>query len=77
MEAVLLEKTKIKKRYVGYQPACSKQHQATENRADTMRLRALAQKLDNAVVDNDISMQEIVDEVNAVRKERYEKQNRI
>ena len=78
MEAVLLEKTKIKKRYVGYQPAySSKQHQATENRVDTMRLRALAQKLDNEVVDNDIRMQEIVDEVNAVRKERYEKQNRI
>jgi len=78
MEAVLLEKTKIKKRYVGYQSAYSgKQHQAAENRADTMRLRALAQKLDNAVVENDITMQEIVDEVNAVRKERYEKQNRI
>jgi hypothetical protein len=29
------------------------------------------------VIENDITMQEIVDEVNAVRKERYETQNCI
>jgi len=43
----------------------------------TMYLRAMAKRLDNSVRKNDITMQEIVDEVNAVRKERYEKQNRI
>jgi len=37
----------------------------------------LAKKLDSSVLANDITMQEIVDEVNAVRKERYEKQNSI
>jgi hypothetical protein len=37
--------------------------------------RAMANRLDNSVICNDITMQEIVDEVNAVRKERYE--NRI
>jgi len=39
--------------------------------------QAMAERLDNSVLPNDITMQEIVDEVNAVRKERYEKQNRI
>jgi phage portal protein BeeE len=43
----------------------------------TMYLRAMARKLDNSVEKNDITMQEIVDEVNAVRRERYERQNRI
>jgi len=31
-----------------------------------MYLRAMAQKLDSSVLDNDISMEEIVDEVNTV-----------
>jgi len=39
--------------------------------------QAMAKRLDNSVIVNDITMQEIVDEVNAVRKERYEKQNHI
>jgi len=39
--------------------------------------QAMAKRLDNSVIANDITMQEIVDEVNAVRKERYEKQNHI
>jgi hypothetical protein len=39
--------------------------------------QSMAKKLDSSVLANDITMQEIVDEVNAVRKERYEKQNRI
>lgn len=37
----------------------------------------MAKKLDSSVIENNITMQEIVDEVNKVRKERYEKQNRI
>jgi hypothetical protein len=48
-----------------------------ENGLKTMYLKSLAQKLDRSVVKNEITMQEIVDEVNKVRKERYEKQNRI
>ena len=39
--------------------------------------QSVAKRLDGSVLANDITMQEIVDEVNAVRKERYEKQNRI
>jgi hypothetical protein len=39
--------------------------------------RAMANRLDNSVVCNDITMQEIVDEVNIVRKEHHEKRNRI
>jgi len=39
--------------------------------------QAVSKRLDSSVLDNGITMQEIVDEVNAVRKERYEKQNRI
>ena len=53
------------------------QPEVLENGLRTMYLRAMAQKLDSSVLDNDISMEEIVDEVNAVRKERYDKQNRI
>ena len=39
--------------------------------------QVIAKRLDSSVLANDITMQEIFDEVNAVRKERYEKQNRI
>jgi hypothetical protein len=53
------------------------QPEALENGLKTMYLRSMAQRLDRSVVENEITMQEIVDEVNAVRKERYEKQNRI
>ncbi|MDR0737455.1 MAG: hypothetical protein LBF39_00095 [Prevotellaceae bacterium] len=48
-----------------------------ENGLRTIYLRAMAQKLDSTVLANEITMQEIVDEVNAVRKEHYEKQNRV
>jgi len=53
------------------------QPEVLENGLRTMYLRTIAQKLDSSVLDNEITMQEIVDEVNAVREERYEKQNRI
>jgi hypothetical protein len=53
------------------------QPEALENGLEMMYLRAMAQKLDRSVVENEITMQDIVDEVNTVRKERYEKQNCI
>jgi hypothetical protein len=53
------------------------QPEALENGLEMMYLRAMAQRLDRSVVENEITMQDIVDEVNAVRKERYEKQNCI
>jgi hypothetical protein len=53
------------------------QPEMLEQGLKTIYLRAMAQKLDRTVLENEITMQEIVDEVNAVRKERYEKQNRI
>lgn len=40
-------------------------------------LRAMAKKLSSSVIKNDITMQEIIVEVNKVRKERYEKQTPI
>ena len=78
MEAVL-EKRKNRTQRINYYVSVLKQYQpeALENGLKIMYLRAMAQKLDNSVLDNDITMQEIVDEVNAVRKERYEEQNRI
>jgi len=78
MEAVL-EKRKNRSQRINYYVSSLKRSQpeALENGLKTMYLRAMAQKLDSSVLDNDITMQEIVDEVNAVRKERYEKQNRI
>jgi hypothetical protein len=53
------------------------QPEMLEDGLKTLYLRAVAQKLDSTVLENEITMQEIVDEVNAVRKERYEQQNRI
>jgi hypothetical protein len=78
MEAVL-EKRKNRTQRINYYVTMLKQSQpeVLENGLRTMYLRAMAQKLDRSVLDNEITMQEIVDEVNAVRKERYEKQNRI
>ena len=78
MEAVI-EKTKnIAQRIDYYVSALKRSHPETlENELKMMYLRAMAQELDNSVLDNDITMQEIVDEVNQVRKERYEKQDRI
>ena len=78
MEAVL-EKRKNRTQRINYYVSALKRSQpeALENGLKTMYLRAMAQKLDSSALDNDITMQEIVDEVKAVRKERYEKQNRI
>jgi hypothetical protein len=78
MEAVL-EKKKDRTKRINYYVSALKQSQpeALENGLRTMYLRAMAQKLDKSVLDNDITMQEIIDEVNAVRKEHHEKQNRI
>jgi hypothetical protein len=36
-------------------------------------LKSLAKELDNSVVPNNITMREIVEEVNKVRKMRYDK----
>ena len=78
MEAVL-KKRKNRTQRINYYVSALKRSQpeVLENGLKTMYLRAMAQKLDSSAPDNDITMQEIVDEVNAVRKERYEKQNRI
>jgi hypothetical protein len=78
MEAVLKER-KNRTQRINYYVSMLKRSQpeVLEYGLRTMYLRSMAQKLDSSVIDNDISMQEIVDEVNAVRKERYEKQNRI
>jgi len=46
------------------------QPEALEYGLKTMYLRTMAQKLDSSVL---VTMQEIVDEVNAVKKEGYEK----
>jgi len=53
------------------------QPETLEKELKTMYLRAMAKRLDSSVIENNITMQEIVDEVNEVRKEKYEKQNRI
>ena len=78
MEAVFIDK-KDRTQRINYYVSMLKRSQPEEleNGLKTMYLRTLAQELDHSVLENDISMQEIVDEVNAVRKERYEKQNRI
>ena len=78
MDAIL-EKSKSRTERINYYVSALKQSQpeVLENGLKTMYLRAIAQKLDHVVPENDITMQEIVDEVNAVRKERYETQNRI
>jgi hypothetical protein len=78
MEVILKERSNRTER-INYYVSKLKlsQPEVLENGLKTMYLRTMAQKLDSSVLDNDISMQEIVDEVNAVRKERYEKQNRI
>jgi hypothetical protein len=75
----ILEKKKNRTQRINYYVSALKRSQpeALENGLKTMYLRTIAQRLDSSVLDNDITMQEIVDEVNVVRKERYEKQNRI
>ena len=78
MEAVL-GKRKNRMQRINYYVSELKRNQpeALENGLRTMYLRTMAQKLDSSVLDNNITMQDIVDEVNAVRKECNEKQNRI
>ena len=78
MEAVL-GKSKNRIQCIDYYVSMLKRSQPEmlENGLKVMYLRSMAQKLDSSVLNNDITMQEIVDEVNAVRKERYEKQNGI
>jgi len=78
MEAVL-DKRKNRTQRINYYISALKnsQPEMLENGLKMMYLRTMAQNLDNSILNNDITMQEIVDEVNAVRKERYEKQDRI
>jgi len=79
MEAAIVKERSNRTQRINYYVSMLKRSQpeVLENGLKTMYLRAMAQKLDSSVLDNDITMDEIVDEVNAVRKERYEKQNRI
>jgi hypothetical protein len=53
------------------------QPEMLEQGLKTIYLRAMAQKLDSTVLENKVTMQEIVAEVNVVRKERYATQDRI
>ena len=78
MEVIVKERSNRTQR-INYYVSMLKRSQpeVLENGLKTMYLRTMAQKLDSSVLDNEITMQEIVDEVNAVRKERYEKQNHI
>lgn len=74
METVI-EKRKSRTQRINYYVSELKRSQpeVLENGLRTMYLRAMAQKLDNSVLDNDITLQDIVDEMNAARKERDEK----
>jgi len=76
METVL-ERRKNRTQRINYYVSTLKrtQPEVLENGLKTMYLRTMAQKLDKSVLENEISMQEIVDEVNAIRQERYDKQN--
>jgi len=78
MEAILEQKRNRTQRINYYVSALKRsQPEALENGLRTLYLRTIAQKLDQSVLDNEITMQEIVDEVNSVRNELYEKQNSI
>ena len=48
-----------------------------ENELRKMYLLIEAKRLNDSVIENSITMDEIVDEVNAGRKARYEAKNRI
>jgi len=76
---VVIEQSKNRIQRINYYVSALKRSQpeALENGLKTIYLRTIAQKLDKSVIKNEITMQEIVDEVNVVRKERYEKQNSI
>ena len=77
MEATLERRNRTQR--INYYVSTLKRSQPEmlEQGLKTIYLRAMAQKLDSTVLENKITMQEIVDEVNALRKEQYEKQNRI
>ncbi|MDR0692194.1 MAG: hypothetical protein LBF69_04060 [Prevotellaceae bacterium] len=77
MEAMLERRNRTQR--INYYVSTLKRSQPEmlEQGLKTIYLRAMAQKLDSTVLENKITMQEIVDEVNALRKEHYEKQNRI
>ena len=77
MEATLERRNRTQR--INYYVSTLKRSQPEmlEQGLKTIYLRAMAQKLDSTVLENKITMQEIVDEVNALRKEHYEKQNRI
>jgi hypothetical protein len=77
MEATLERRNRTQR--INYYVSTLKRNQPEmlEQGLKTIYLRTMAQKLDNTVLENEITMQEIVDEVNAVRKELHEKQNRI
>jgi len=81
MEAVLSNRKIRTKRIIDDVSQLKRsQPEAPKNRLgieDIEYWKAMAKRLDSSVIANDITMQDIVDEVNAVRKERYEKQNRI
>ena len=78
MEAIVKERSNRTQRINHYFSILKRsQPEILENGLKTMYLRTLAQKLDSSILDNNITMEEIVDEVNAVRKGRYEKQNCI
>ena len=67
MEAVL-EKRKNRTQRINYYVSALKRSQPEEleNGLRMMYLRAMTQKLDGSVLDNEITMQEIVDEIHAV-----------
>jgi hypothetical protein len=77
MEATLESRNRTQR--INYYVSMLKRSQPEmlEQGLKTIYLRTIAQKLDSTVLENKITMQEIVDEVNALRKEHYEKQNRI
>jgi len=82
MDTVLIDNRKIRIQHINYDVSPSKRSltETSHNRTsieDINYWQAMAKRLDSSVLANDITMQEIVDEVKAVRKERYEKQNRI
>lgn len=77
MEAMLERRNRTQR--INYYVSTLKRSQPEmlEQGLKTIYLRAMAQKLDSTALENNITMQEIVDEVSAVRKEHDEKQNRI
>jgi len=79
---VTLETPRNRTQRINYYVSALKRSQpeVLENELKMMYLREMAQKLDSSVLPNDITMQEIVDEVNAVRKvgiERCDKSTEI